>query len=81
MKETLKTIKQILIGWVNLIKSKVNLISPGLEKIVDYRRTIIKNYCKCTKYYLGFIPYLSCCGCIRDAKIYCEECKCKEGRW
>lgn len=72
---------QIWNGYTTLLLSKLGRIDPRIEKMAAYRRIVIANNCKCVKYYFGFIPYLSCCGCVKEAKIYCEECHCNQGKW
>lgn len=86
MKQNWEKFKQIIEAYVTLFLKLLGFSSPKIEKLRGFRKEITENRCGCIKYLINFwgvrlIPYLSCCGCISEAKWRCKECHCVQGRW
>lgn len=85
LRERLRKLKritsQIIEGYTSLIwKDSLK------EKLAKYRLKIIKEQCKCTKYYINFwgiklLPYCRYCLCFVEVKSRCKECSCVKSNW
>ena len=70
---------EILKGWGNLLIEKMGIYRTELQKLAAKRRKIC-NSCPirfgkiCSKEKGG-------CGCVIEAKILCETCKCPKDLW
>lgn len=73
----MKKLKDILNGYVNLIKNKLNLSSEEIENLSKKRLDI----CNICPKYLSKIGTCDVCGCYMPSKSRVRDAQCPENFW
>lgn len=83
-------LNEIISGWANLIKDKINTLDPNIKRMAENRLLIcnmchmrVGNACSTKKIGINEITKLETkgCGCNISAKTLSPESKCPLSKW